>query len=306
MTTIAKKPKSRWIALAWLIPGALVALLVVVLAAQALRSWEPVRDFIAQFPGQTARPEAAPIGIPAWLAWQHFLNAFFIVLIIRTGWLMRRTTRPTAYWTRTKGPFRTKNPPSKMAIEKWCHLTLDALWILNGAVFVVLLFATGHWSRVVPVDWDVIPNALSVGIQYLSLDWPTENGWIHYNALQLLAYFVTIFVAAPLAMITGLRLSPIWPARWSRIDRAFRTDVARAIHVWVMVYFVLFIIVHVTLVLATGAIRNLNHMYAVRDDESFAGFWWFAGSIVLMAIAWVAIRPTILRPIASLTGKVSR
>ncbi|WP_218157734.1 hypothetical protein [Saccharopolyspora shandongensis] len=28
--------------------------------------------------------------------------------------------------------------------------------------------------------------------------WPTENGWVHYNALQQLAYFTTVFVAAAL------------------------------------------------------------------------------------------------------------
>ena len=43
----------------------------------------------------------------------------------------------------------------------------------------------------------MFPNALSVVIQYLSLDWPTENGWVAYNGLQLFAYFVTVFVAAP-------------------------------------------------------------------------------------------------------------
>ena len=75
------------------------------------------------------------------------------------------------------------------------------LWLLNGLVFYVLLFATGQWRRVVPTSWDVLPNAASVALQYLSLDWPTENGWVAYNSLQILAYFVTIFIAAPLALV---------------------------------------------------------------------------------------------------------
>ena len=29
-----------------------------------------------------------------------------------------------------------------------------------------------------------VPNALSVLIQYLSLDWPADNGWVAYNGLQ--------------------------------------------------------------------------------------------------------------------------
>ncbi|MEU5849212.1 hypothetical protein [Saccharopolyspora shandongensis] len=49
------------------------------------------------------------------------------------------------------------------------------------------------------MDWEVFPNALSAALQYASLDWPTENGWVHYNALQQLAYFTTVLVATPLA-----------------------------------------------------------------------------------------------------------
>ena len=73
-----------------------------------------------------------------------------------------------------------------------------------------------------------------------------------------------------------------------------------------MLYFVLFVIVHVTLVLATGALRNLNHMYATQDNGGWTGFWYFAASLVVIVVAWVAARPVLLRPVASLMGKVSR
>ena len=94
------------------------------------------------------------------------------------------------------------------AAARWRHFGVDAVWLLNGVIFYVLLLATGQWQRVVPTSWDVFPHALSVLVQYLSLDWPTETGWVAYNALQLMAYFVTVFVAAPLALITGLGMSP--------------------------------------------------------------------------------------------------
>jgi hypothetical protein len=64
--------------------------------------------------------------------------------------------------------------------------------------------------------------------------------------------------------------------------------------------------VHVTLVLATGALKNLNHMYGGSDDATWVGFVIFAISIVVMIGAWVAARPLLLRPVASLMGKVSR
>ena len=121
------------------------------------------------------------------------------------------------------------------------------LWLLNGVVFYVLLFATGQWRRLVPTSWDVFPNALSVLIQYLSLDWPTENGWVAYNSLQLLAYFITVFIAAPLAFITGLGMSPALSTRFKRISRVLSIQTARSLHFLVLVWFLLFIVMHVTL-----------------------------------------------------------
>ncbi len=72
-----------------------------------------------------------------------------------------------------------------------------------------------------------------------------------------------------------------------------------------MLYFVAFIIVHVALVFATGALRNLNHMYAAQDAVNWVGFWIFAASMVVIAAGWIAARPLVLAPIARLFGTVS-
>lgn len=301
------KARNKWFKRAWLILAALMVLLVLVLIARWLRELDPVQAFVTEYPGRTALPESAPMGLPAWLGWQHFLNGFFILLIIRTGWQVRTTARPKTYWTRNnKGLIRTKNAPTKISLDLWLHLSLDALWVLNGIVFFVLLFATGQWMRIVPTSWEVFPNAASALLQYASLNWPLENGWINYNSLQLLTYFMTVFIAAPLAVVTGLRMSAGWPKNTARLNRLYPIEAARSVHFPVMLYFVFFIVVHVTLVLATGALNNLNHMYGARDDGSWVGFWFFAASVVVMALAWFAARPLFLRPIASLTGKVGR
>ena len=290
----------------WAALAAVVALGLLVLAARWLVTLDAVQGFLARYPGHTELPADAPTGFPAWLAWQHFLNAFFLVLIIRTGWQVRATARPPAHWTRNnKGLIKTRNPPKRISIDLWLHLTLDALWVLNGAVFMILLFATGQWMRIVPTSWEVLPNAASAALQYASLEWPMENGWVNYNSLQVLAYFATVFIAAPLAIATGLRMSEAWPKK-AAVNKVFPIEAARAVHFPVMIYFVLFVIVHVALVFATGALRNLNHMYAVRDDAGWLGFWIFAASVVAMVGAWFLARPVFLAPVASLTGKVSR
>lgn len=297
----AKKPRSRAINL---LLGAL-GLLGVALAAVFFTRWlvtlSFMQDFLTTYPGETALPAGTDPGFPAWAQWQHFFNFFLIVLIIRSGLQVRSETRPPGFWT----PKWSKGSDGKISLTLWFHQTLDVLWLLNGLVFVVLLFVTGHWARLVPTTWEVIPNALSALIQYVSLDWPTENGWANYNSLQMLAYFVTVFIAAPLATISGARMSGMWPKDARKLNRVYPVEWARAIHFPVMLYFVAFIIGHVALVFATGALRNLNHMYGGQDTVNWTGFWIFFGSLLLVVGAWIAARPVVLAPIAGLLGRVS-
>src|SRR6185437_3973465 len=218
----------RWFNLLWLLPIGFLLLIVAVAVAKGLRETGSVQHFISRYPG-TVEPSHPAVGFPAWARWQHFFNLFFMVFIIRAG-VQILSDHPRLYWTRHSTPgrewFRIQKPvppdplwtakqdsislPGQVGLPgirhsiglaRWWHLGTDVLWLLNGLVFYVLLFATGHWHRLVPTSWAVFPNALSVGIQYLSLDWPTEHSRVAYNSLQLLAYFVTVFVAAPLALI---------------------------------------------------------------------------------------------------------
>jgi len=91
-----------------------------------------------------------------------------------------------------------------IGLARWWHFSLDTLWVLNGIVFYILLFSTDQRMRLIPQSWDIIPNAVSTAIQYASLDFPPASGWLQYNGLQMIAYFTTVFVAAPLAIVTGL------------------------------------------------------------------------------------------------------
>ncbi|MFC4628335.1 cytochrome b/b6 domain-containing protein [Promicromonospora alba] len=284
--------------LGWGLAGVVAAAGIIVLAARGVTTLPGVPEFLERYPGSYELPESAPVGFPVWANWMHYLNFFFLVLIVRTGLQVRYQKTPPAYWTPAKGG-------KKISINLWLHTGIDLLWLANGAAFVVLLFVTGHWIRIVPTSWEVFPNAASAMLQYLTLNWPTEHGWVNYNSLQQLMYFTVVFVAAPLAAITGLRMSEWWPKDADRLNRIYPAPVARAIHFPTMLFFVLFVIVHVTLVFATGALRNLNHMFAASDSVSWVGFAWFAGGLVVAVAAVVAARPLVIAPIASLVGKVS-
>ncbi len=266
---------------------------------RALLSFPFMQDFLLAFPGEYEPAVPVEPGFAPWIGWQHFFNVFLMVLIIRSGLTIRTEKRPTAFWT------PRNNPKGKVSLTIWFHQALDVLWLVNGVVFVVLLFATGHWARIVPTSWEVIPNALSAALQYVSFDWPHENGWNNYNALQQLAYFATVFLAAPLAAITGFRMSGLWPKKAQRLSAAYPIEWARAVHFPVMLYFVAFIVVHVALVMLTGFLRNLNHMYASTDAVTWTGFWVFLASLVVIALGWVAARPLVIAPIAKVFGTVS-
>ncbi|WJY68627.1 cytochrome b/b6 domain-containing protein [Corynebacterium auris] len=259
-------------------------------------------QFLARYDGVQPLPDNAPVGLPAWLNWAHFFNMFLMALIITTGLRVRRERRPAAYWA------PKRNPRAKISLTLWMHLMLDIAWLTLGAIFYILLFSTGQWMRVVPTSWEVIPNAVSAGLQFLSLDWPVENAWVHYNALQELTYFTVVFIASPIAALSGLRMSPWWPKNWTFIS--LRT--ARSLHFPTMLFFVAFIIVHVALVAATGLRRNLNAMFAARGDVDPATYAtdWTGTLVFLLAVAVIglglwAARPAVAAPLARLTGTVS-
>ncbi|OHU94249.1 molybdopterin-dependent oxidoreductase [Mycobacterium talmoniae] len=315
--------KDKWFNLLWLLPIGFVGLIVAVAIGKGLYNNPSVHAFVERYPGSDATN--VPPGLPAWAGWTHFFNLFLMMFIIRSGiqilcdhprlyfsrnstpgkdeWLRVGPPVPEGYWTANDDTVAL--PPQlglpgfrhSIGLARWWHLGADVLWLLNGAVFYVLLFATGQWRHVVPTSWDVFPNAASTAIQYLSLHWPDDNGWYAYNGLQIIAYFTTVFIAAPAALITALGMSPALSMRFTVISKRLNLQHARSLHFLVLVYFLFFILVHVTLVFATDALRNLNHMFASRDDDSWLGLGVFAAAMVVVAIAWVWATPfTIKHP----------
>ena len=298
---IGSSSRRRWL---WRIAIASLAGLttaaLVVLTAQTLLTLQVTKNFLATYPGEYILPSGAPEGLPAWLGWQHFFNVLLMLMIIRSGLHVRREKRPRILWNPRNRPAR------KISLALWFHQSLDILWLANGVVFIVLLFATGQWMKIVPTSWEVFPNAISAMLQYASLHWPTENGWVNYNSVQQLSYFVTVFVAAPLAAISGARMSTLWPKSSSFLNKIYPLEWARMVHFPVMIYFVGFISVHVMLVMSTGALRNLNHMYASQDAVNWVGFTVFAVSLGFITLCWNLARDSILVHVAKFFGTLSR
>jgi len=324
----------RWVSTLWLLPLAFVALLLSVAVAQQLRRYGWMQDFIARYPGTSGSyAPAVDSGFPWWLRWQHFFNLLFMMFIIRAG-LQILADHPRLYldpgcqpdreWFRMRGPVpldrRDPGDPERVwtakedsvslprwlglpgfrhsiGLARWWHFGFDLLWLVNGALFLVLLFASGQWARIVPRSLDVFPNALSTAVQYLSLDFPANEGFTRYNGLQILAYFLTVFVAAPLALFTGLLQAPAIAARFGLAKGRLNRQVARSIHFGVLCWMVFFILMHTVMVFATGLLGNLNHITLGSNTDS----WWalavYAFWMAVVVFLWLWASPfTIRRP----------
>ncbi len=263
-----------------------------VAAARFIVDWDVTQPFFERFPGEYAQPSWAPVGIPIWANWAHFLNAFFMLLVIRTGIAIRQQHHsklpPRTFWV------SRKNKRLRMPIAVHSHMLVDIAWVANGVLFVLLLAMTGQWVRIVPTSWEVFPNALSAALQYASLDWPVHDSWKGYNSLQQLSYFGIVLIVAPLAALSGWRLWGRGPNKVpALLDRVMPYSRAERIHFPVMLVFIAFIIVHVGLVFLTGWQANLNHMYAASDATTGAAAWagtvMFGVSLIAFAIGWFAI-----------------
>jgi thiosulfate reductase cytochrome b subunit len=140
-----------------------------------------------------------------------------------------------------------------------------AAWILvgTGAVYFSFGVLRGHLKR------NLLPRgrelALGSLLQDLRNHFPPRVGpsgvGPPYRLLQKLAYTSVVFVALPLMVTTGLTMSPAVTAAYPILLDVFGGyQTARTIHFFAFTYLVLFLIVHVAMVIATGFSRQLRAM----------------------------------------------
>jgi methionine sulfoxide reductase catalytic subunit len=294
--------------------------LVVVIAVPILLAWLQVLLFGIHASSSPIASESggSPRGFPVWIRWTHFANLFFLFLIVRSG-LSILMDHPRLYWNDhcTPGTEWLRFTPIDVPTDKaWTakddaryispivalpgyrhtpgmgrswHFIADYGFVIVGVIYVVMLILSGQWPRLIPTSWAIFPAAWDLFVHYVTFHLPAEpDGYYAYNALQQLAYFTVVFIMAPLSILTGISMSPAVDNAFPWYPRIFGgRQSARSIHFLLLVGYVVFTIIHVSLVLLTGAQRNFNHIALGTDDTRPLGMILGCIGIAVVIASWV-------------------
>ncbi|MDP3971891.1 MAG: molybdopterin-dependent oxidoreductase, partial [Candidatus Nanopelagicales bacterium] len=260
-------------------------------------------------------PGQGSFDYPAWLRALHWFNVLLMLILLKSG-IQILADHPRLYphihstpdreWLRFRGPVPKDRVWTALDdsthLNSWMglpggrhtsgmarhwHFFAVAGWLLVGAAFIILLFATGQWRQIVPTTTEMVPSALTCGVTYGSLAIPAgEEAAAAYNSLQLLVYFSVVFIAAPLLILTGLAQAPAVSHRYKWFIRLFgNRQMARSIHFLLWLYVVIFLIIHIILVAVTGLARNMNHIVLGTSGHDWTGT--IIGLVIIAVICLV-------------------
>ncbi|MEO9019367.1 MAG: molybdopterin-dependent oxidoreductase, partial [Gemmatimonadaceae bacterium] len=224
------------------------------------------------------------LDFPLWLRATHFLNLLFISLLVRSG-LEILSAHPKLYWNDDCTPgsewlrlTRKKMPTNELwtardeqeSFSSWIalpghrqlglgrhwHFLSDLGWLITGLTYVLLLFVTPEWRRLVPTSFSILPNAWHALTMYLSFHLVVTPG--AYNGLEQLSYFSVVFLLSPLAIATGVAMSPSIAGRFPWYIKLFHgRQSARSIHFLCLCAFLAFSAVHLAMVIAHGEVNEM-------------------------------------------------
>ncbi|MBV9690144.1 MAG: molybdopterin-dependent oxidoreductase [Ktedonobacteraceae bacterium] len=255
----------------------------------------------------------ASLAFPLWIRLTHYINLLFIGLLIRSG-IQIAGAHPRLYWNDGCNPdsawltlTKKKVPKDKLytsmddeiavppllalpgednlGLGRHWHFFSVIFWVLSGVVYVVLLFATGEWTRLIPTSWSIFPRAWQTLLTYLSFHIPPASDFQPFDPLQQLTYAAVVFLLAPFMLLTGAAMSPAIEARFPWYVKLFGgKQAARSLHFLSLIAFVLFIIVHTALVLIVHFQDNIRNIVLGAGNPNFG----LAATIAVIALLIVA------------------
>lgn len=209
-----------------------------------------------------------------WLSIGREERAGEVIGVTRIGGLALETTG-TLGWTGRPGARESRAFPAWATIPSWRDLASGRRWhfffawvfVANGLVYWLSGLAGGHIRRdLLPTRADLAPRHLwREIIDHARLRFAKGEAARRYNVLQKLAYLAAVLVLLPLMVATGLTMSPGFNAAapWL-VDLFGGRQSARSIHFICAALIVLFVLVHLAMVVASGLWNNLRSMITGR------------------------------------------
>lgn len=205
----------------------------------------------------------------------HWINAVAIFIMIGSG-LGISNAHPRLYWGQYGANFdpawwHLPRFPSWLTIPANYNLAISRRWHLLFALvlgfgllgYMIASLVNRHFARRLRIRrGDLALHHLSADVRaHLDLRFHDPEQPAAYNVLQKLAYVAVIFVLLPLVILSGLALSPNLNAAWPwLLDLFGGRQSARSIHFLCMVGLSLFIVVHLALVILSGALNGVRSM----------------------------------------------
>lgn len=152
-----------------------------------------------------------------------------------------------------------------LAMGRRWHFFFAWVFVINGIIFALYAFLSRHFDRdLFPFPKDLRGFGRAVR-DHLLFSHPAGDPTARYNVLQKIAYTGVVFVLGPLIVLTGLTMSPRMDAAFPGLLTLFGgRQSARTIHFIVCFTFVGFVVIHLTMVAATGLWNNFRAMVVGR------------------------------------------
>ena len=143
------------------------------------------------------------------------------------------------------------------------HFLAAWVFVVVGVIYLAIGIATGHIVRdLLPRIRELAPSAVWQDLQdHLRIKLEAARARSAYNLLQKLAYTSVLFIVLPLMVATGLTMSPAMTSAYpALLDLFGGYQSARTVHFFGFAALLLFFVVHVAMVIATGFRAQLRGM----------------------------------------------
>ncbi|HEX3743221.1 MAG TPA: cytochrome b/b6 domain-containing protein [Bryobacteraceae bacterium] len=214
----------------------------------------------------------------------HWLTAACFFALLVSG-MEIVVSHPRFYWGEagnalTPPLFHIPIPSSRATVPTGYKLVLpdqngwsralhfQTAWVveLTGLLYLIYGVFTGHFRRnLVPPGKEFSGTIRRVLGNHLRFRRPDAAEAASYNVLQRLSYLLVIFALFPLAVWTGLAMSPaivsVFPALVTTLGGQ---QSARTIHFLVSLALVLFVVVHIAMIFLAGFRVRMRAMIGGR------------------------------------------